>query len=132
MITRLVKKGAILTWGPGPSSDPRSGTTAAPAAAVVVVVAVAPDVVAAGPMVVAEVVAVDPMVVVAEDWHASMCPRPRSQPPRPHQQSFDASESRPPRPHRGVRNKRSVGTTQPASPLFLRPPQCHLGRRSCL
>jgi hypothetical protein len=45
MITRLMEKGATLTWGPGLSSDPRSRTTAAPATvaalAVVVVVAVA-------------------------------------------------------------------------------------------
>jgi hypothetical protein len=34
-------KGAALTWGPGISSDPRSGATAAVAAAAVVVVAVA-------------------------------------------------------------------------------------------
>jgi hypothetical protein len=41
-------------------------------------------------------------------------PRPRSRPPWPHQQSFDAPG--------GVRNKRPIGATQPASPLLLRPP----------
>jgi hypothetical protein len=46
MINRLIKKeGATLTWGPGLSSDPRSGATAAVVVAAVVVAAV---VVAAG------------------------------------------------------------------------------------
>jgi hypothetical protein len=36
-----MEKGAILTWGPGLSSDPGSGVTAAVAAATVVVVVVA-------------------------------------------------------------------------------------------
>jgi hypothetical protein len=63
MINRLIKKkGAPLTWGPGPSSDPGSGATAAFAAAVVVAAAAPrgdhPQVVAA---------AADPMVVLAED-----------------------------------------------------------------
>jgi hypothetical protein len=51
---------------------------------------------AARPMVVVVVVAADPMVVVVKDWHTSARPGPRSRPPRPHQQSSDAS---------GVRNK---------------------------
>jgi hypothetical protein len=51
--------------------------------------------------VVVVVVAADPMVVVEEDWRASARPGPGSWPPRPRQQSFDASGSRPPRPHRG-------------------------------
>jgi hypothetical protein len=49
MITRP-KKRATLTWGPEPSSDPGSGTSAAPAA---VLAAVAPGVAAASQMVVA-------------------------------------------------------------------------------
>jgi hypothetical protein len=74
------KKGVALTWDPGPSSDPRSGVTAASAAAVAATVVVAAGVVgapgedhpqvllaAAGPMVVVVVVAADPMAVVAED-----------------------------------------------------------------
>jgi hypothetical protein len=98
MITTLVKKGATLTWGPRPSSDPGSGTSAAVvvAAAVVVVVAGAPGgdhpqvvVVAARPMVV--VVAVDPMVMVVEHCRASTRSGPGSQPPRPRQQSSGAS-----------------------------------------
>jgi hypothetical protein len=41
MITRLVKKRrATLTWGPRPSSDPRSGATSAIAVVAVVVVVV--------------------------------------------------------------------------------------------
>jgi hypothetical protein len=32
----------------------------------------------------------------------------------------------------GVRNKRPISPTQPASPLFLRPPRSYLGRRHCL
>ena len=63
-----MEKGATLTWGPGLSSDPGSGTTAAVAAAG------APEgdhpqvvVVAVGPMVVVVVVVVGPMVMVAED-----------------------------------------------------------------
>jgi hypothetical protein len=65
MINRLIKKkGAPLTWGPGPSSDPGSGATAAFAAAVVVAaVAGAPR--GDHPQVV--VAAADPMVVLAED-----------------------------------------------------------------
>jgi hypothetical protein len=61
-------KRATLTWGPGPSNDPGSGATAAFAAAGAprgdrprVVVEVV------DPTVVEVVVAVDPMVVVAED-----------------------------------------------------------------
>jgi hypothetical protein len=74
------KKGVALTWDPGPSSDPRSGATAASAAVIAAAVIVAaaggapgedhPQVLlaAAGPMVVVVVVvAVDPMAVVAED-----------------------------------------------------------------
>jgi hypothetical protein len=48
-------------------------------------------VVAADPMVVVVVVAADPMVVVVEDLRASACPGLGSRPPRPHQQSSDAS-----------------------------------------
>jgi hypothetical protein len=49
MIIRLMEKGATLTWGPGLSSDPRSGATAdvADVAAAVVVAAIAAVVVAA-------------------------------------------------------------------------------------
>jgi hypothetical protein len=60
-----MEKGATLTWGPGLSSDPRSGTTAALAtiaAAVAVAAAGAPG--GDHPQV---VVAVGPMVVVVED-----------------------------------------------------------------
>jgi hypothetical protein len=76
---KKIIKGATLTWGPGPSSDPRSGATAAFVATAVVVDAVGdpggdhPQVVVAatGPIVVVVVVAVavaaDPVVVVAED-----------------------------------------------------------------
>jgi hypothetical protein len=74
MINRLMEKRATLTWGPGLSSDPRSGTTATLAAAVAVAGAGAPGgdnpqvvVVVAGPMAVVVVVAAGPMVVVAED-----------------------------------------------------------------
>jgi hypothetical protein len=56
---------------------------------------------AAGPTVAVVVVAADPMVVVAEDWRASVRPGLGSRSPRPRQQSFDASGSRPPRPQRG-------------------------------
>jgi hypothetical protein len=59
MTINLKEKGATLTWGPGPSSDPGSEITALAATAVVVVAAGAlggdhPQmvVVAAGPMVV--------------------------------------------------------------------------------
>jgi hypothetical protein len=62
-------------------------------------------------MVVVVVVVAGPMVEVVEDRCASARPGPGSRPPRPYQQSSDASG--------GVRNKRPVGTTQPASPLFL-------------
>jgi hypothetical protein len=74
--TRKNKDGATLTWGPGPSSDPGSGTFAVVVvvAAAVVAAAGAPGgdhpqavVVAAGPTVVVAVVAADPMVVVAVD-----------------------------------------------------------------
>jgi hypothetical protein len=34
MMIRIMEKGATLTWGPGLSSDPRSGAIVAPAAAV--------------------------------------------------------------------------------------------------
>jgi hypothetical protein len=74
MINRLIKKkGAPLTWGPGPFSDLGSRATAAFAAAVVVVAGAPrgdhPQVVVAvaGPMAVVVVVAADPMVVVAAD-----------------------------------------------------------------
>jgi hypothetical protein len=73
IIDKLMKKmkGATLTWGPGPSSNPGSGATAAFVAAAgggapggdrPQVVEVAAD-----PTVVVVVVAADPMVVVAED-----------------------------------------------------------------
>jgi hypothetical protein len=66
MMTTLANKdGTALTWGPGPSSDPKSGTSAAVAAAA------AHEVATAGPMAVAVAVMVDPMVVVAEDCYAS-------------------------------------------------------------
>jgi hypothetical protein len=79
MINRLMEKGVALTWGPGPSSDPRSGATAAfvvatVAAAVVATAAGAPggdrprvEVAAVNPTVVVVVVVADLMVVVAED-----------------------------------------------------------------
>jgi hypothetical protein len=71
MINRLIKKreGATLTWGPGLSSDPGSGATAAVVAATGAPGGDRPGVVvvAAGPMVVVVVVAAGPMVVVAED-----------------------------------------------------------------
>jgi hypothetical protein len=77
MINRLIKKkGAPLTWGPRPSSDPGSRVTAAFAAAAAAVVAAAsategdhPQVLlaAAGLMAVMVVVAADLMVVVAAD-----------------------------------------------------------------
>jgi hypothetical protein len=51
--------------------------------------------VVAGPTVVVAVVAADPMVAVAEDWRASMRPRPGSQSPRPRQLSSDASGAGP-------------------------------------
>jgi hypothetical protein len=44
MMIRFKEKGTTLTWGPGPSSDPRSEAIAAPAAiaaAVAIVVAAA-------------------------------------------------------------------------------------------
>jgi hypothetical protein len=41
MIIRLMEKGPTLTWGPGLSSDPRSGATAAGAVVVIVAVAAA-------------------------------------------------------------------------------------------
>jgi hypothetical protein len=123
---------ATLTWGPGPSSDPGSGATAAFAAAAAVVATAAgapggdhPQVLlaTASPTVVVVVVAADPMAVVAEDWRASTRPLPGSRSPWPCQQSYDASGSRPPWPQRGgVRNRRSVGTMQPTSPLLLRHP----------
>jgi hypothetical protein len=69
---KLKEKGATLTWGPGPSSDPGSRI-----AALVVVVAAAAGapggdhpqmvVAAAGPMVAVVVVVARPMVVVAVD-----------------------------------------------------------------
>jgi hypothetical protein len=66
MINRLIKrKGASLTWGPGPSSDPRSGAIAAFAAAAGAPGGDHPQVV------VVVVVAANPMVVVAEDSRAS-------------------------------------------------------------
>jgi hypothetical protein len=40
-MVRLVEKGTILTWGPGPSSDPGSEATAAPVAVAIAVVAAA-------------------------------------------------------------------------------------------
>jgi hypothetical protein len=66
MTIKLKEKGATLTWGPRPSSDPGSEIAALAAAAgapggyhpQIVVVAV-------GPMVVVVVVAMGPMVVVA-------------------------------------------------------------------
>jgi hypothetical protein len=90
MFNRLIKKkGAPLTWGPEPSSDPGSGATAVSAAAAVAAAGTLggdhPQVLlaAARLMVVVVVVAVDPMAVVVEDWHASMRPRPGSRPPWP-------------------------------------------------
>jgi hypothetical protein len=76
----------------------------------------------ASPTVVVVVVAADPMAVVAGDWRASARPGPRSQSPRPRQQSSDAFRSRPPRPQWGVRKKCSIGAAQPTSPLHLRHP----------
>jgi hypothetical protein len=79
MLNRLIKKkGAPLTWGPGPSSNPGSGVTAASAAAIAATVVAAvggaprgdhPQVLlaTASLTVVVVVVAVDPMAVVAED-----------------------------------------------------------------
>jgi hypothetical protein len=75
MVIRLIKKnGALLTWGPGPSSDLGSGATAASTAVAAAVDVGAPGgdhpqvlLVVVGPTVVAVAVAVDPMVVVAED-----------------------------------------------------------------
>jgi hypothetical protein len=91
--TRENKDGAKLTWGPGPSSDPRSGMPAAvaAAAAAAVVVAAAPGVATVGLMVVAVTVAADPKVVVVEDSRPSARPGPWGQPPRSHQVSSDAS-----------------------------------------
>jgi hypothetical protein len=65
MVTRPVgkMKRGTLTWGPGPSSDPGSETSAAPAA-VVAVDATAPAAVASQMMVAA---AVGLMVVLVED-----------------------------------------------------------------
>jgi hypothetical protein len=67
MKIKLKEKGATLTWGPGPSSDPRSGIATLAAAG-------APGgdhpqmvVAAVGPMVAVVVVAAGPMVVVATD-----------------------------------------------------------------
>jgi hypothetical protein len=73
MLNRLIKKkGAPLTWGPGPSSDPGSGATAV--SATVVAAAGTPRgdnpqvlLAAASPTLVVVVVAADPMAVVAED-----------------------------------------------------------------
>jgi hypothetical protein len=84
-----------------------------------VAAAAAPKVVTAGPMAVAVAVVADPMVMVAEDWHASVRPGPGSRPPRPHLQSSIASGRRPPQPRKGVRDQRPVGATQPVSPLVL-------------
>jgi hypothetical protein len=68
--TRKNKEGATLTWGPGPSSVPGSGTSAAVAVATTAAGAPGgdhPQVVVAGPTVVVVAVAADPMVAVAED-----------------------------------------------------------------
>jgi hypothetical protein len=111
MSDRLIKKkGAPLTWGPGPSNDPGSGATAVSVADAIAAAAGGtprgdhPQVLlaAASPTVVVVVVAADPMAVVAEDWRASARPRPGSWTPRPCQRSSDAFGSRPPRPQRGV------------------------------
>jgi hypothetical protein len=59
------EKRATLTWGPEPSSDPGSGTSAALAAVAAVGAAVAPGVVVASQMVVAAAAGL--MVVLAED-----------------------------------------------------------------
>jgi hypothetical protein len=65
MVTRPVEKikRVTLTWGPEPSSDPRSGTSTAPAAVAAVGAAVPGA--AASQMVLAA--AVDMMVVLEED-----------------------------------------------------------------
>jgi hypothetical protein len=73
MINRLIKKkGAPLTWGPGPSSDPGSGATAVSAAAAVTAGTPRGDhpqvlLAVANPTVVVVVVEADPMAMVAED-----------------------------------------------------------------
>jgi hypothetical protein len=86
----------------------------------------------ASPTVVVVVVAADPMAVVAGDWRASARPGPRSQSPRPRQQSSDAFRSRPPRPQRGGPKKmlHRRGAADVSSP----PPTSRrrLGRRSYL
>jgi hypothetical protein len=70
MVNRLIKKkGAPLTWGLGPSSDPGSGATAASAAGAGAPGGDHPQVLlaAVGPTVVVVVEAADPTVLVAED-----------------------------------------------------------------
>jgi hypothetical protein len=99
MIAKLVKKitRGPLTWGPGPSRDPGSGTFAAPAAAVAAVVdaTAAPGVVAANLTVVALMVVAGLMMVVVEDCCASARLGPRSRLPQIRQSSSDASRRDP-------------------------------------
>jgi hypothetical protein len=99
-------KRGTLTWGPGPSSDPGSETSAAPAA-VVVADAAAPAAVASQMMVAAATVRL--MVVLVEDLRASASPRPGSRPPRPRQLSSGASGGV--RIRGQIRDERPVGAT---------------------
>jgi hypothetical protein len=66
MTIKLKEKGATLTWGPGPSSDPGSKIVALAVAAAGAPWGDHPQmvVVAAGPMLVVVVAAAGPMVVV--------------------------------------------------------------------
>jgi hypothetical protein len=86
---REMRRGT-LTWGPGLSNDLGSEASAALAA----VVDVAAPVAVAGQMMVVAV-AVGLMVVLVEDWCASVSPELGSRPPRSRQLSSGASEGGP-------------------------------------
>jgi hypothetical protein len=133
MTIKLKEKGATLTWGPGPSSDPGSEITALATVAAAIAIAVAgahggdhPQmaVVAAGPTVVVVVAAAGPTVVVA------------ARPEDCHTVGLGARLLGPacgPLALLGrLRNEQPVSATQPTLPLLLRPPRGHLGRRQCL
>jgi hypothetical protein len=111
MINRLMEKGATLTWGPGLSSDPGSGTTVALAAVAAVVV------VAAG--------APGEITPRWRWWQQARWRRWRRTDAPLHALGLGAGLLGPassPLTLLGVRNKRSIGATQPVLPLFLRPP----------
>jgi hypothetical protein len=78
-------KRGTLTWGLGPSSDPGSETSAAPA------VVPADDAAAPAAVVSQMMVAAGLMMVLVEDRRAPAGPGPGSRPPRPRQLSSGAS-----------------------------------------